>query len=434
MNAKNKVDTFLKQYDMHYDSINMEECMQAFIKDMQAGLEGRTDSLLMIPTYIGTDGCVPINEEIIVMDAGGTNFRVATVTFNAMKQPDIQNYALYPMPGTKGTLSKQQFFETVADYLMPVIHKSKKVGFCFSFPTEILPNHDGRLRGFNKEVSVEDMKNALIGEGINNELEKRGFEEKSFVVLNDTVATMLGGMMAFPERRFDSYIGFILGTGTNTCYVENNRNIVKSQEALSTQGNMAINLESGGYSNMPRGVFDEAFDATTSNPGDHKFEKMISGAYLGKVVRLTVKQAADDGLFSHGFEIKFEKHNDMTMRNIDDFCFYPFGDNVLAELVNEDDDDRLTLYYIIDACFERAAKMVAVNLGAILVKTHIGTDPTRPVCVAAEGTTFYKSKLFKTKLDFYSKAFFNEKLGIYCEFVKAENATLVGTAVAGLLN
>ncbi|NTV91207.1 MAG: hexokinase, partial [Clostridiales bacterium] len=46
----------------------------------------------------------------------------------------------------------------------------------------------------------------------------------------------------------------------------------------------------------------------------------------------------------------------------------------------------------------------------------------------------YKAKLFRGKLDYYVREFMNKQEGIYCEFLKAENATLVGTAIAGLIN
>ena len=32
------------------------------------------------------------------------------------------------------------------------------------------------------------------------------------------------------------------------------------------------------------------------------------------------------------------------------------------------------------------------------------------------------------------KSFLNEELGLYCEFIKAENPNLIGAAIAGLLN
>jgi hexokinase len=122
------------------------------------------------------------------------------------------------------------------------------------------------------------------------------------------------------------------------------------------------------------------------------------------------------------------------MYDVDQFCFFPYGGNVLARLCEGSEADTLTLYELVDASFERAARVTAVIFAGILSHTGCGKNPTKPVCVTAEGTTFEKSKLFRQKLDYYVRAYLGDQLGLYVEFTKAENATLVGTAVAGLLN
>ena len=422
---------FLYRYNMHYEQIVMDEAMDAFTADMQAGINGDVKSMLMIPTYVGIDGEVPRNKPVIVLDAGGTNFRTATVCFADNGNAVISNFSKQPMPGTKGELSRDEFFNTIAGFIAPFDKLSDTVGFCFSFPTEILPNCDGRLINFNKEVKVRDMGGQVLGEGINKALEAIGCSKKHFVIINDTVATMLGGIAACPDRDFDSYIGFILGTGTNTCYVEQCSRIGRLPEV--NNGTMAINMESGGFDRFLQGDIDKQFDATTANCGDHIFEKMISGAYQGSVICMTVKQAAKDGLLSAECAKRVEAVADFTMREIDEFCMEPNGDNSIAKLASTKEDTDV-IYGIVDASFERAARMVCINLGGILVHTGCGKDPAKPVCVSAEGTTFYKSVLFRPKLDKYVKEYLNDRLGYYCEFVKAEDATLVGSAVAGLLN
>ena len=426
-----QIKSFLLKYNMHYEQVDLDAATKEFAAQMQSGNDGDIKSMLMIPTYVGIDGDVPRNKPVIVLDAGGTNFRAATVCFDDKGVPSISNFSKQPMPGTKGELSREEFFDTIAGFIAPFDKLSDTVGFCFSFPTEILPNCDGRLINFNKEVKVRDMAGQIIGEGINASLKKMGCGEKHFVIINDTVATMLGGIAAFPDKDFDSYIGFILGTGTNTCYVEQCDRIGKLPEI--NEGTMAINMETGGFDGFVQGDIDKRFDATTANCGDHVFEKMISGAYQGSVICMTVKQAAADGLLSDECAKRVAEVEDFTMRQIDEFCMEPKGDNYIAGLAATDEDTD-TIYAIVDASFERAARMVCVNLGAIMVHTSTGKDATRPVCVSAEGTTFYKSVLFRPKLDRYVKEFLNDKLGIYCEFVKAEDATLIGSAVAGLLN
>ncbi|MDD2955894.1 MAG: hypothetical protein PHD67_06225 [Oscillospiraceae bacterium] len=425
------VKEFLVKHHMNHETVDIEKCCEAFMADMKAGLAGEKSSLMMLPAYVGLGGDVPLNETVIVMDAGGTNFRVVSFHFDSEKKPIIEDFKVYPMPGSKGTITKAEFFETVADYLEPVVDKSDKVGFCFSYPTEILPNMDGRLIEFNKEVHVTGSEGMIVGEGINEVLKARGKSPKKFILLNDTVAAMLGGVMAYPDRSFDSYIGFILGTGTNTCYVEKGENIVK----IKTQAKlMAVNMESGDYDKMPRGEIDKAYDQGTDNPGAHTYEKEVSGAYQGGVLHLTILKAMEEGLFSQAFCQAYRKLPELSMRNIDDFCFYPFGANPLAQCCEGNEDDRMTAYQIIDESFERAAKLVCVNISSILLFTGSGKSPLKPVCVAAEGTTFYKSKLFRGKLDYYIRSFLNDKHGLYCEFVKAENANLVGSAIAALLN
>ncbi|MHB1394494.1 MAG: hexokinase family protein [Clostridia bacterium] len=437
---KRNVNKFLKKYEMHYDSIDIKQECNTFIEEMEKGLEGTESSLAMLLTYISPENEIPVNEPVIVVDAGGTNFRVAVVCFNNNGKPSIDKFVVYHMPGTKEEITKEEFLDTIVECLMPVINLSSKIGFCFSYPTEILPNKDGRLIGFNKEVKVKGMAGEEIGANLLKALNDKGItEEKKIVLLNDTVATLLGGKAVYPDRKFESFIGFILGTGTNICYIEENEKIKKAPELAAEKGSILINVESGGYGKAPRGVIDIIFDNCTADPGDHKFEKMISGAYQGGTVLKTIRKASEEGLFSEEFVKRVNSINNLTSEEISDFCYYPYKENnVLANCLApegvENEDDRITLYYIIDAIIERAARLTAVNLAAVILKTGKGKNPCMPVCIAAEGSTFYKSKLFRGKLDYYVKKYLNDQMGIYCEFVKAENATLIGTAIAGLLN
>ncbi|MDI9500773.1 MAG: hexokinase [Bacillota bacterium] len=432
---KDKARSFFRKYGMDAASVDLETNCRTFIEEMKNGLEGSA-SLLMIPTYIGMDGEIPLNEPIISIDAGGTNFRVAVIHFDENKKLVIEDFKNYPMPGSKGEISKEEFFGTMADYIQPVLHRSDKISFCFSYPAEIMPDKDGRIIKFSKEIKVRDVKGELLGKNLLEEFKKRGFtDDKSIIVLNDTVATLLAGRAASPDRIFDGYIGFILGTGTNICYAEKCSNIKKVPDLAAKDGSILINMESGGYDKVPRGRIDEEFDSTTLNPGDFIFEKTISGAYQGGLTLAVIKKAAEDGLFSAGFTAELDKVSELAAREIDDFLFYPKGDNVLARCCSKgSSEDSILLFHIMDEIFERIAKFVAFSLTAVMEKTGKGRDPLAPFCITADGSTFYKSKLFRNKLDHYIKVYTNDVKGIYCEFVKVDNGTLIGTAIAGLLN
>lgn len=440
LEVKERVKKFLKKYRMNHETIDIGQNCNIFIEEMENGLMGKVSSLKMIPTYITMDRDIPEGEPVIVMDAGGTNFRVASVYFDNNKKPVIEDFKLYSMPGTKGEITKEEFFDTVTEYIKPVLNKSNKIGFCFSYATEILPNKDGKLIRFSKEVQIKGLEGEIIGRGLLNNIEKKGYaRDMKIVLLNDTAATLLGGKASYPNRVFDSYIGFILGTGTNTCYIEETCNIKKIPSIANTRGSMLINMESGAYGPVPRGTIDLEFDSGTVNPGEYVFEKMISGGYQGGFILSVIKKAAKEGLFSQQFAQAMAGVEQLTSKEIDDFLYYPYSDNnIFARCCAKSPDgstcDCMVLYYIIDEMVERASKLVAVNLSSVILKIGKGRNPCKPVCITAEGTTFYKSKLFKSKLDYYIKKYLNEQKGMYCEFVKADNATLIGTAIAGLLN
>ena len=424
------VDDFLLKYGMHYKNINMDKYMLDFASQMQAGLTGKKSSLLMIPAYISLKVNLPKDEEVIAIDAGGTNLRVGSMRIKNGSLT-ITNFNKYPMPGAKTAITKDEFFNKLADYLEPVTDLSDKIGFCFSYPVEILPNCDGRILSLTKEIRIEDGVGAILGESLNEVFRARGKKEKRIVVLNDTVATLLGGISS-NDKEYENYIGYILGTGTNTAYMESCVNITKNAEIIKRSGQMVINMESGNYDGFDHGVFDAELDLDSKEPGSYKMEKMISGAYRGNGIFRTVKKAVEDGLFSDGMVKSFAGFTDFTLEDISAYCADPGGNNMLSDLTDVAEDKEILLE-IIDANYERSALFAATVFGAILSHCDYGKNASKPVCITAEGTLFTKSVLFRPKLDFYMKSYVQDKLGRYADIITVEDSTLRGTAIAALM-
>lgn len=433
---RNDVTEFLKKYGMDFEDIDLEASCNVFLEEMHKGLAGENSSLQMIPTYIETDKDVPINKPVIAVDAGGTNFRVATVYFDESKKPVLADASVYSMPGLKEEASKDSFFKTMAGYLKPVIDSSDDIGLCFSYPAEILPNKDGRLIRFSKEIKAQEVEGEMIGENLAAAIRDLGCEaEKHIVLLNDTVTTLLAGKAAFHDRKLSTYIGFILGTGTNCCYVEQNKNITKKRD-LDPAKTQIVNVESGAFGKAPRGRLDLEFDESTLDTGMSTFEKMISGAYLGPLCLHCARAAARDGLFSIGAAERLSSIQQTETKDVDDFVCRPQGDsNPLASACNTGvDEDVTTLYHLIDRLIERAAKLTAINLSSMVLKGGKGEDPCSPVCIVAEGTTFYELNSLKTRVEHYLRAYLEDEKHRHYELVNVENATLIGAAIAGLTN
>ncbi len=434
--TKDKVAAFLAKHGMYHGDISMEQLCGIFLDEMRAGLTGTKSSLAMLPTYIETERQVPRNKPVIVMDAGGTNFRVATVCFKDQGEPEISAFRVFPMPGIKEEVGKDRFFGVMAGYIADIVNKSESIGFCFSYPIEMFPTKDGRVLYFSKEIKAPEVVGQMIGAGLNEAIgESTDADKKQIVLLNDTVATLLAGKADSTGRNFDSYIGFILGTGTNTSYVEQNKNIAKARD-LDPAKAQIINVESGGFGKAPRGTVDKQLDADSASPGVNVFEKMISGAYLGPMCHATMRLAAEEGLLSKEGARKLTAVRETSTKEVSDFLSEPEGkSNPLAQaLADAPHQDTAMLYYLIDALLERAAKMTAANLSSAAIKCEKGRDPSRPVCIVAEGTTFYHLMSLRQKVEYYLKQYLVDGQGVYYHIATVENATLIGAAIAGLTN
>jgi len=77
--SQEKARDFLRTLGISTDSIGVEPLLDAFRTEMDAGLSGLPSSLAMIPTFIPVDRPVPAGVPVIVLDAGGTHLRAATV-------------------------------------------------------------------------------------------------------------------------------------------------------------------------------------------------------------------------------------------------------------------------------------------------------------------------------------------------------------------
>ncbi len=422
------VDFFLEKYRIRASDLDMEDLVKTFTEDMVSGLDGTEGALRMIPTYIEAENDFLKDTPVVAIDAGGTNFRAAIVTVTLSGNVVISDAVNYRMPGLDGEISASEFFNTVADYIRPLAEKVDRIGFCFSYPTEILPDKDGRLIKFCKEVQAPEVHGELIGKRL---LETLGTPEKKIVLLNDTVATLLAGKSASSGRQHDSFIGFILGTGSNTCYIEQNINILKKPE-LKKEGSQIINIESGDFRRPPQAEPDIQFCNTTSDPGSYKFEKMFSGAYFGGLTLYVLKAAAKEGIFSGTSAEAISKLADLQTWDANSYVArqnsqgHPFV-NLIRES-NDADNCR----QIIEALIKRASKLVAGSMAAVILKCGRGRIPEKPILITVEGTTFYKLHNFRTRFEAYLNDFLTGDRKRYFEFAEVAQSGLIGAALAAL--
>jgi hexokinase len=429
MPATSTIGLFLSKHRLLASQYDPKSMIACFLEEMEKGLSGRKSCLAMIPSYISLPDKAPKNETIIVLDAGGTNFRTALIRFDAKSTPHIEYFTNNAMPGTECELTKEEFFNAIADYIRPVLSKSNRIGFCFSYPATIDRARDGTLLYWTKEIKAPGVVGKKIAAGLVSTLQKRAFPlPASVLILNDTVASLLAGVSATKFSPQYRYVGFILGTGTNTAYMESNKRI-KKEKGLDPSGSQAINIEAANFNKIERGDIDIAFDRKSNSPGKHVLEKMISGGYIGPLCHAALNAAASEKVLSPAAGRMLLKRPQFVTRDLDAILEGSFASKgAFASLAKE---DALAVRTIVTEIVERAAVLTAANLAAGVIKATDAGKSGKKVCISADGSVYYKLYSFRQRAE---KVLFKvlDPYGISCEIVKVADAPIIGTAVAGL--
>lgn len=205
--SRREVINFLSSHGLDVESYKKDAFLPDFISECDKGLSGEKSSLRMLPSFIEA-GHLPTGFAL-VLDLGGTNLRVYL-----LRREEVIYSKRYSMMGVKEKISKDQFFDQLAEYIFPLVEHVEEIKCCFSYPTEIQENGDAKILSMAKEVQIDGIEGSLLGEELNKSLSKKGIKEnKKIVILNDTTATLLSGYHNY--KRYSSYIGVVLGTGFN---------------------------------------------------------------------------------------------------------------------------------------------------------------------------------------------------------------------------
>ena len=412
------------------DELDRQALIGAFVSEMEKGLAGEQSSLMMVPAFIGVGGRVPAGRKVVVLDAGGTNFRGGVVEI----PPKVTERQNRPMPGAVEDVDIEAFYEAFAAEIRRLRPYAdvEKIGWCFSYPADATPTLDAKLARWTKNIRAP----GIVGQYVGAELLKR-LGGGEIAIVNDTVATLLAAKATEGDRVYSSYIGFILGTGTNCAYVEKRANITKLGDAAQGGGEMIINAESGGFGRIEQSAFDKAMDAKTVQCGQNVFEKMISGAYLGGIGLEMYRAAAKAGLLGKRAASALTGLGTLETMDFDNFCasYAKEGRVNPLDAVFADPDDAKMARRLGLLVFERAAALTAVHLAAFAIKSGAGESAEAPIAINADGSTYYKTRAIpfadtvKKELD--------KLLGrrnIHYEITpQVDDAPMVGAAIAALL-
>ncbi len=416
-------------FPVHTD---INSVVDSLIFDMDSGLKGLPSGQDMIRTYSNPPSKSPAGQSVIVIDAGGTNFRSCLVTFDNQGKASIDFMEKTKMPGIEKEFSKAEFFDQFAANLEHLKDKADKIGFCFSYPMTITEDGDGILINFSKEIKAPEVVGCHIGQELKKALAAHGWKNKLTVsLLNDTVAALLAGAAVPCEgMKFSSYIGFILGTGMNSAYIQ------EESPAYKDLKKQIIVCESGKFKDLILSDFDKALDDASEKPGTGLMEKQCSGAYLGPLAFQTVTCAAKEGLFSKEFANSLLELKSLSQIEMDSFLHAPYStSSILASKSAEfaDETDYTRLFQLLDALVERAARLATAILAASVIMSGEGKKAEQPVCILCDGTSFYKTYKVNSRVVGYLEDILVKQRGLYFQTLSCDNDITLGSAIAGLM-
>ncbi|KAJ6641967.1 Hexokinase type 2 [Pseudolycoriella hygida] len=370
--------------DLVIDDKTMLKLTELILTEVNKGLSkaGNKDAdVKCYETFINNLPTGTENGKFLALDLGGTNFRVLLIHLKGEKNYEVQSKT-YAIPEHIMLGSGEHLFDHIADGLAQFVKDQGvssdrlSLGFSFSFEMKQIALEKAILVKWAKGFHCT----GVIGEDVvqlfNDAIVRRGdMNVVVRAVVNDTAGTLISCAWAHPDCR----IGLVIGTGTNACYVEkidfveNYSGPPGTHTIISTEW---AGLGESGVLDFIRTDYDRDVDYNSCNRGYEIFEKMISGMYVGELVRLALCSFYENGFLFNGmaaevitrrgsFLTKYMSEIESDESGVFDKCL-----KVLETLglSNASRQDCINVRYICECVSRRAARLVSAGIAALINK------------------------------------------------------------------
>ena len=374
---------------------------------IETGLETDGEELKCLPTFIvPKDGSV--EGRVLALDWGGTHFRAAVVEFAKGAEPVFISQVKEPLSAKETAgYTQEKLLEAMAAIIASLkeLKTVTRIGYCFSYAVESLPDGDAKHLLWAKGINIPEMIGTCVGKTLMHYLNNHPDIPTTFTdikVINDTVACLFAGRS---ENEKKANIGLIVGTGTNMAGLMPVNKIAKI--ANKGAGFIPVNLESGDFDPPCLTGYDRLVDKMSSNTGSHRFEKAISGGYIGEIF----KNVFDNFTFSEDFD----------------------GES-LSKIIHNPKDYPNEFVAVADWIFCRSAMLVGASLAG-LIQVMLKQDQTnRTMCLAVEGSVFWNSSdAYRTQVvDLLKELLPDDVVVTLVGEEKMKEANLKGAAMAAL--
>ena len=379
------------------DGERLHEIAATFRQDLQLGLRDVSlSSMRMLKSYVGLPSG---NEkgEYLALDFGGTNVRVFRIRLDGGGKYEILKRVGRPLivRGEYDYICKdataEQMFDFIAELVDEVIdgnHDRKfYLGHTFSFPSTQTNLNNARLIIWTKEFATQGVEGEVANDLLVEALKRRGaVNVEPVAVLNDTVAVLLSAAYKTP----DTFIGSIYATGHNTCYLEPT---IHDPNGVGS-GGMILNLECGNFSKIVPNRFDKEYDEGSEKPGEQRFEKMVSGRYMGELFGMAIAELLGEKGKSYSLTSV-----DMSNIILDQSPKLTKATDIIMAKVGRELDyaDIAKIRELAKVIVIRSARLVAASFVAIAWQ-RAGSGKVQHQHVAVDGSVYEKMPLAKENI------------------------------------
>jgi hexokinase len=361
-----------------------------FQTEMNQGLAGATSSLKMLQTFVQQ----PHGGEqarVIVVDWGGTHGRVVAVELKGHGTYAVLTQEALAFTPAQKTGAASAVFDLITITIARIMGEDRStpysLGFIYSFPARVERINKAIALSMTKGWHLDGLQGQDVVALLTAALRRQGLRNVTVsAIANDTVAPMVLHTYRVRGRNPSAKpaeIGLILGTGTN--------------QAVDLPRLGIYNIESGNFSGVTsiHTFHDQQLDQALPDPppGVQLFEKMVSGQYLGELVRrILTDLARHTGMFQwsavEALHTPFAFETEYLSRIAQDQS--PGLSDIEALLqdwgLQSVWDERKALQTITHAIVQRSAQLSAASLVGTLQKIdpHLETEHT----IAVDGSLY----------------------------------------------
>lgn len=288
-------------FDIKDDSL--KQIKASIARELELGLSDEENATIkMLITYVRELSRGDETGSYLALDLGGTHFRVLLVE---LKEGNARvTSAIHDIPHELlVTNNGYELFDYIALKLLEFVQQYKlkrrriSLGFTFSFPCKQYGLTQSVLVKWCKGFNVGGVVGTDVVRQLKDALKRQlaGLVEAYIdvvAVINDTTGTLV----ACANTNRDCRIGLIVGTGYNACFMERLDRCEKWPANYTSPKQVIINCEWGAMGDNKerreldrfRNQFDFEIDSKSINVNNQTYEKMVSGMYIGELLRLAM--------------------------------------------------------------------------------------------------------------------------------------------------